>query len=317
MLAALGFASVGCSLFPAKTHDVVRVETTRQSKLAAKANAEGLHWLDYGDLKLARCAFEKAIRRDPRFAPAHNNLGKMLFDAGDMAGAAAAFDAAIGQMPNNPVPQNNLGLALENGGRAIEALEHYQIAHDLDPSSPEFLGNLVRARLKLDPYDESVVPQLRELRFIEVRPDWVDWIEEQLAIRFNPYLDRGPAAPDLSALDEMNRDRGEAGDRESVLDVPDLTGPQLPVSGETLPPAEPLPLPDEWPVPGVRDIGPVGISKTGTVDRLPPPSVTPRSMLPQTTPAIPHTLPPPTGGVPRTLPPNENGVIWALPTPVE
>lgn len=267
LLAAAGLA--GGALLPASLpgcaawtrsdecrEDVVHVDTTRPAVLARKANKAGLHWLAYGDLHLARKSFEKSVRRDPHFAPAHNNLGKMLFDAGDMASAAAAFDEAIARRPTDPVPHNNLGLALENGGRAVDALMHYEMAHNLDPASPEFLGNLIRARMKLDPYDESVVPLLRELRFLETRPEWIDWIEEQLAIRFNPYLDRGPADPDLSALEDMD-DPAEP-EPVSVLNVPDLGsdfgsdpgsdfGPRPGSDAPLLPtdPIEPLPPPRE------------------------------------------------------------------------
>ena len=242
----------GCALFTRPSSDLVTVASPRQTRLARKANAEGLHWLAYGDPKLAQCAFEKAIRRDESFGPAHNNLGHLFYTAGDMARAAAAFDTASRLLPGDGGPQNNLGLALETGGKPEQALGSYQTAYELDPLNPQFLGNLVRLRLKLDPYDPAIVPQLKELQFIETRPDWVSWIEEQLAVRFNPYLDRGPDSPDLSGLDGEDQQQPQPIIVYEDITDPDATPFESPFESpfddsfaDDLPNADQLPEPRE------------------------------------------------------------------------
>lgn len=247
----------GCALFNAAEQEVIRIDANHDRRIAEKANAMGLHWLDYGDNVLATHAFEKAIAADSRYGPAHNNLGQIYFDALDMYQAAIAFDRAAQLMPDNPIPQNNLGLALETGGKLEQAIGHYQRAHELDPTNAEFLGNLIRVRMRLDPWDESVVGHLQELLFIETRPEWIEWVQEQLEIRHNPMLDRGPPGPDLSGFGDragetadsnLQSDRiieevpplGELG----VDEVPGTTEPEFP----WLPPADelvPSPAPRE------------------------------------------------------------------------
>jgi len=225
----------GCALFDAAEQEIIRIDANHDRRIAEKANAMGLHWLEYGDSVLATHAFEKAVAADSRYGPAHNNLGQIYFDGLDMYQAAVAFDRAAQLMPDNPIPQNNLGLALETGGKLEHAIGHYQRAYELDPTNAEFLGNLIRVRMRLDPWDESVVGHLRELRFIETRPEWIDWIEEQLKIRHNPMLDRGPPGPDLSGFGDSDDVTTESGRRENRI-IEEL--PPLDASG-----AEPIPDP--------------------------------------------------------------------------
>jgi hypothetical protein len=50
----------------------------------------------------------------------------------------------------------------------------------LAPSTPEYLGNLVRAKVRRGDFDNGLREQMEQLRFIEHRPDWVRWVEERL-----------------------------------------------------------------------------------------------------------------------------------------
>ena len=339
----VGGLAAGCAALPSHRPDVVHIDTSRNSLLAREANAEGICLLSSEDVALAKHKFEAAIRHDPSFAPAHNNLGQMAYTAGDMATAAAAFDAAIQINPNNPVPHNNLGLALENGGRPDDAVAEYAIAHQLQPDNPIFLGNLLRAQLKLTPYDESLVPRLRELRFLETRPDWKEWIDEQLAIRFNPYLDRGPSDPDLSELDDAlspsqprRRDLSdsiieavEELDAADAVPSPDESdAPRLGVPSP-LPPPSALPAPQ----PTTEILGPAesqvlipDLTPGQTVISGPaipsthpmlPPSVTPgMTFVPGTSGPTTIIVPPPGVGhplPPQTLPPLAPPIDWFPP----
>lgn len=284
------------SVFAKPSRDVVKVDRARFTVLAKKANKEGLHWLDYGDPSLALHAFEKAIRLDETFSPAHNNIGQMHFAAGDMHAAAAAFDRAIQLEPGNPVPHNNLGLALEYGGKPEEAIGEYQIAYELDPSNEEFLGNLIRVRMKLDPWDQSIVGHLKELEFIETRPIWREWLEEQIAIRNNPFLDRGPADPDLSDLDQLSGDSPEASAGElNVIEEVDWSGASQATPADSLsspksdsaaedeqtgiePSLPPIPLPSRA---GDIDLPSPSGSATSRDSAMPEPSEPPDFFLPK------------------------------------
>ena len=233
----------GCALFKPAEEEIIRLDERHDRHRAEKMNAMGIHWIETGRPALAQHSFEKALIADETYGPAHNNLGQVHYDAGDMYLAAVEFDAAAQFMPGNPIAINNLGLALETGGKVLEALEYYHRAHELDPTNEEFLGNLVRARMRLGEWDESLIVQLRELRFVETRPEWIDWIDEQLAIRFNPYLDRGPSGPEFSSLENGNVDETPPNDEPIPDDqqaVPDLYDnpfpPPVPPAGFPVPP---------------------------------------------------------------------------------
>ena len=94
-----------------------------------------------------------------------------------------------------------------------------------------------------------MIDRLRYLAFIETRPDWVSWIDEQLAIHLNPTLDRGPAIDQNDALRERDEDergyRGSISDDHSELDVLEPETLELPpAQGEALNSSDSLPVPE-------------------------------------------------------------------------
>ena len=209
LLAAL-FALVvltGCANFRSK-NEVVEVDAA--DLLHNSAYKHGLQAYKHGHLNKAAQKFERAIAEDPNHGAAYNNLGLVYFEERKLALAAINFDMAIGLLPDHATPLNNLGMALEAGGRMPEAVEYYERARALEPDNPLYLGNLVSARIRLGETGEPLRSDLQHLAFIESRPDWLDWVDEQLALRNNPFLDRGPT-----------RDNPLSRDRDSTQDLPD------------------------------------------------------------------------------------------------
>jgi len=91
-------------------------------------------------------------------------------------------------MPERAEPFNNLGLTFEAAGRLADAIEMYYSATELEPSNPEFLGNLMRARVMRGDRDETMRLGLKELLFVDTRPDWIGWAEDQLALNLDRDL---------------------------------------------------------------------------------------------------------------------------------
>jgi hypothetical protein len=143
--------------------------------------------------------FERVLRANPQHGRAYNNAGLIHYEKRKLQLAAAHFSRASELLPNNPTPINNLGMTLEAGGRVEEALAYYEEAHYFAPQVPLYLGNLLRLRIKLGMVDDWTIQQLRELSFIEDRPEWIRWVDRQLALTLNPALDRGPNPADLNA----------------------------------------------------------------------------------------------------------------------
>jgi Flp pilus assembly protein TadD len=65
-----------------------------------------------GHLPEAVAAFSEAVRIDPTFASAQNNLGLAMAQTGRLLEAADHFRAAIRARPNFPDAQGNLAEAL-------------------------------------------------------------------------------------------------------------------------------------------------------------------------------------------------------------
>ena len=163
---------------------------------------KGVKLFDHGKIQAASDEFQRAISFEQENGSAHNNLGLIYLQQRKLSDAAKEFELATQFLTSDPTPWNNLGMTLEAAGRGLESIEYYQHAYELAPEKPQYLGNLVRTRIRQGENDETVIAQLKELLFIETRPDWIAWIHDQLAIEMNPMLDRGPAPPNLKSKDK-------------------------------------------------------------------------------------------------------------------
>lgn len=198
--------SVGCSLLERRNGEVIKVESKIDTARAGHLTRAGIHALNKQHIDIAAKKFREAIATDYTYGPAHNNLGLMHYEQGNLYQAVMAFEQAREYLPEDPAVAYNLGLALESAGRTDEALELYYAANAMDRANPNYLGNLVRLRVRMGEHDELLEHQLQELALIETRPDWRRWTDIQLALVVNPALDRGPATPDLeSTANQSNR----------------------------------------------------------------------------------------------------------------
>ena len=200
---------VGCQSLVNRKSDIVHVVAEVDAAKKSHAYKHGVKALQNGNYVKARQHFAKVVLEYPGSGAAFNNLGLACYELRQLPDAVRNFEAAIELLPNEPKSLNNLGLALEAGGKVFDALEYYQAASVLQPDNPIYLGNLVRAKLRLGESGLEVTTLLEDLAFIENRPEWLAWADEQLAIFNNAALDRGPA-PNLnintSASGEANQE---------------------------------------------------------------------------------------------------------------
>jgi predicted O-linked N-acetylglucosamine transferase (SPINDLY family) len=97
---------------------------------------------DLGDLDGAVKHLEKAVRLDPQFAQAHNNLGIIQRLRGLKEQAARAFRAAVAAKPDYVRAWNNLGSTLLHMEQGAEAAECFRRAIALDPAYAHAYVNL-------------------------------------------------------------------------------------------------------------------------------------------------------------------------------
>ena len=158
----------------------------RDSDAARRENETALGLMEKGDYGGAELALRRALSQDIMFGPAHNNLGMVYYRQQKLYLAAWEFQYAVKLMPNQPAARNNLGLVFENGGKLDQAVDSYEQAMKIEPDNPQFVGNCARARLRRGDPDGEVRPLLDRLVTLDVRPDWLAWARERLALMKRP-----------------------------------------------------------------------------------------------------------------------------------
>lgn len=124
---------------------------------------------------------QKALIADETYGPAHNALGKVYFDCDKHYFAAREFDRAVELMPGRGEPLNNLGLVYESVGQLDRAIEYFEQASMTDQENAQYLGNLIRSRIRRGDKTSDLRAMLEQLVFLDNRQEWVDWARKELA----------------------------------------------------------------------------------------------------------------------------------------
>ncbi len=95
-----------------------------------------------GNLENAADQYATAIRLNPGYAEAYNNLGVVLGKQGRIGDACDAIKKAVDLRPDYADAHNNLGICLKLQGKADQAREQFKIAIDLDPGHRNAQDNL-------------------------------------------------------------------------------------------------------------------------------------------------------------------------------
>jgi predicted CXXCH cytochrome family protein len=113
----------------------------------------GAVWFEIGNSGRAEPALRSAIRLQPNYAAAHNNLGNLLSAADRFEEARYHFEAALRFKGNYNGARYNYALALAKVHRVEEAQTQVEAILRTDPNSAgayEFLGNLLAAKGRRD-----------------------------------------------------------------------------------------------------------------------------------------------------------------------
>ena len=76
----------------------------------------------------------QAVRLNPRYSEASNNLAKAVFGWGRLREAESRFLDALQEQPQNAELHANLGTVLQASGRQTEALACFDLALMFDPN---------------------------------------------------------------------------------------------------------------------------------------------------------------------------------------
>ena len=125
-----------------------------------------------GRIREAIAQYETALRLKPDYAEAHYNLGLALANTpAQMDAAIAEYEKALQIQPEYAKAHNNLGNALGARGRFPEAISHYEAALRLKPDDAVAHYNLGNALNAIGRPEQAVVQYEEALR---LQPDYVE-----------------------------------------------------------------------------------------------------------------------------------------------
>jgi protein O-GlcNAc transferase len=140
----------------------------RQILAQDRHHADALHLLgvlfsQQGKHQEAVQFLKKAIKRNPKSATYHSNLGGALLATKKYKEAATACRQALAINPNNAETYNNLGLALKEQGKLKEAIANYQKALAIKPNFVDVYSNLGESLRQQGKLDEAILSYQKAL----------------------------------------------------------------------------------------------------------------------------------------------------------
>jgi tetratricopeptide (TPR) repeat protein len=130
----------------------------------------------------AEAAFRQAIQLDPKHAPAHHELGRLLLERGDLVGAAVALRTAVRLGPKDAGAHYDLGRALDGQGDFGGAATAYQEAIHLRPDFAEAHCNLGKLLFQQGRFAEALTARKRGHELGSKKPGWrypsAEWVRQ-------------------------------------------------------------------------------------------------------------------------------------------
>jgi tetratricopeptide (TPR) repeat protein len=131
----------------------------------------GIHLSQLGDTKKAIRAFKSALKADPKFYPAHYNIGVLYQGSGKFNDAVASYQHALKIKPDYAEAYNNLGITLQALGRLDEGEASFTQAIAFKPDYAEAHYNLGVTHHELGKLEDS---QASYTQAIALKPDYAE-----------------------------------------------------------------------------------------------------------------------------------------------
>lgn len=151
-----------------------------------------------GDFLAAAEIYRDVIRREPRKADLHNNLGVALKAAGHVTEAVPCFRRAVRLKRDYAVAHANLAGSLEALGKPVDALEHRVEAWRINPDALEQRDALIGA-LRRCPFDKPNAQARSALSALFERTDIDKQMLSSTAIRLWSAIPAVRKALDIAA----------------------------------------------------------------------------------------------------------------------
>jgi len=117
--------------------DSKRQHSMSENKEALKFYNEGVEATQKEDYKKAISLFKKAVKVDPNFAFAYDNMGICYRKLDEFDKAIDAYEQSLKIDPNGTMPLQNIAVAYQYKKQYDKAIKSYERLADIDPENPE------------------------------------------------------------------------------------------------------------------------------------------------------------------------------------
>ena len=137
-----------------------------------------------GKLEEGINAFQNALKLNPSFGSAHQNLALALARSGRQQESLIHFGDAVRLEPENASMHNNYAIMLGRAGRTDEAIQEFQTALRLAPDAATTHFNLANLLVKQHAQDEAMAHYSEALRLAKAagEDDFADSIRARIAL---------------------------------------------------------------------------------------------------------------------------------------
>jgi tetratricopeptide (TPR) repeat protein len=138
-----------------------------QSKEAMKYYDAAIDKDKAEDYKGAIKLYEKALKEDPKFAEAYDNMALCYRRLGDFKNAIENYKKSIEVYPQGAMAHTNLGVIYGIEKKYEEAIAEYQIVQKIDSSDPEGYYGTINNYLNLKDYKSAIKNATKTLEIYE------------------------------------------------------------------------------------------------------------------------------------------------------
>lgn len=154
-----------------KTVDAKRISTgmyeSSKNEEALKYYQEAYDKGNAQDWKGAIKLYEKALKEDPKFVEAYDNIAVCYRRLGDFENAIKNYNKSLELYPNGAMAHQNLGLIYGIQKEYDKAINEYKEVQKINPEDPEGYYGLINIYLIKENYKEAIKSATKTLEIYE------------------------------------------------------------------------------------------------------------------------------------------------------
>jgi tetratricopeptide (TPR) repeat protein len=138
-----------------------------ESKEAMKYYSQATEKHKAEDYKGAIKLYEKALKEDPKFAEAYDNMAVCYRRLGDFKSAIENYNKSIEIYPQGTMAHENLGVIYGIEKKYNEAIAEYEIVQKLEPENPEGYYGTINNYINLKDYKAAIKNATKTMELYE------------------------------------------------------------------------------------------------------------------------------------------------------